>query len=291
MHSIAENIKMIIRWCMVCPRIHCGPSLCVYFCHMISYKRPSQYSLSEKALALHGWLVPHLHAKPCIPGDEKLISTVVIHKWRWPCHQFARARTVDEFDVSMPVSHVRITSQTNWSNVTSQKSSSFATMPNSTINNCFFSGIVCSEHGELIQKSIFQISFAIRVKMLHYCFFFTYDHNCYVRSVTWYFKFVTWSDHYLFTPDQLEFQHGFDNEPIKPLWNRWYISKESITLGTYLDSGAAICSCVQARLSYICLPLSTRLNTSALVIEKSKSRHQIQQIIWWPLSVAQSWGD
>ena len=35
------------------------------------------------------------HAKPWIPGGEKLIYTAVIHWLRSPLHQFARARTID----------------------------------------------------------------------------------------------------------------------------------------------------------------------------------------------------
>ena len=42
-----------------------------------------------------------LHAKPWIPGGEKPIFTVVIHYWISPVHQFARARTIDEYDVTM----------------------------------------------------------------------------------------------------------------------------------------------------------------------------------------------
>ena len=74
-----------------------------------------------------------LHAKPWIPGGEKYppltqfgqtnlvnwilqpplkpICTVVIHQWRSPLHQFARARTIDEYDITMPVTRFHMTSQ------------------------------------------------------------------------------------------------------------------------------------------------------------------------------------
>ena len=59
-----------------------------------------------------------LHAKPWIPGGEKSIFTVVIHQWRSPLRQFARARTIDEYDVTMPVPRIRMTSQINCDDVT-----------------------------------------------------------------------------------------------------------------------------------------------------------------------------
>ena len=86
-----------------------------------------------------------LHAKPWIPGGEKSIYTVVIHWWRSPLRQFARARTIDEYDVTLTVPHVRVTSQINCGDVTvlSQKRPCIATLKKSTIDK-FFSGIVCS---------------------------------------------------------------------------------------------------------------------------------------------------
>ena len=59
-----------------------------------------------------------LHAKPWIPGGEKSIFTVVIHQWRSPLYQFACARTIDEYYVTMPVTCVRMMSQINCSDVT-----------------------------------------------------------------------------------------------------------------------------------------------------------------------------
>ena len=88
-----------------------------------------------------------LHAKPWIPGCEISIFTAVIHQWRSPLRQIARARTIDEYDVTMPVSYIRVTSQINCGDVTilNQKRPSLATMANSAIDNCF-NGIVCSGH-------------------------------------------------------------------------------------------------------------------------------------------------
>ena len=54
-----------------------------------------------------------LHAKLWIPVDEKSIFVVVIHLWRSPLCQFVRARTVDEYDVTMPVPSISVTSQIN----------------------------------------------------------------------------------------------------------------------------------------------------------------------------------
>ena len=88
-----------------------------------------------------------LHAKPWIPGGEISIFTAVIHLWISPLRQFARARTIDEYDVTIPVSYIRVTSQINCGDVTilNQKRLSLATMAKSAIDNCF-SRIVCSGH-------------------------------------------------------------------------------------------------------------------------------------------------
>ena len=91
--------------------------------------------------------ISFLHAKPWIPGGDISIFTAVIHWWRSPLHQFARARTIDEYDITMPVSYIRVTSQINCGDVTilNQKRLSLATMAKSAIDNCF-SRIVCSGH-------------------------------------------------------------------------------------------------------------------------------------------------
>ena len=91
-------------------------------------------------------IVHFLHVKPGgLPGGEISIFMAVIQEWRSPLRQFARARTIDEYDVTMPVSYIRMTSQTNCGDVTilNQKSLSLATMAKSAIDNCF-SRIVCS---------------------------------------------------------------------------------------------------------------------------------------------------
>ena len=88
-----------------------------------------------------------LHAKPWTPDGQKSIFTTVIHYWRSTLRQFGRARTIDEYDVTMPVSYIRVTPQINCNDVTvsNQKRLSLATMAKSVIDNCF-SGIVCSGH-------------------------------------------------------------------------------------------------------------------------------------------------
>ena len=71
-----------------------------------------------------------LHAKPWIPGGEISIFTAVIHYWRSPLRQFARAMTIDKYDVTIPVFRVRMTSQINCGDVTmlGQKRPPLATM-------------------------------------------------------------------------------------------------------------------------------------------------------------------
>ena len=59
-----------------------------------------------------------LQAKPWISGYDKSIFMVHIHYWRSPLRQFARARTIDEYNVTMPVSRIRMTSQINCDDVT-----------------------------------------------------------------------------------------------------------------------------------------------------------------------------
>ena len=50
-------------------------------------------------------------------SHEKFISTVVFHLWRLPLRQFACARKLSEYDVTIPVSYVRVTSQINCGDV------------------------------------------------------------------------------------------------------------------------------------------------------------------------------
>ena len=62
----------------------------------------------------------------------------LLYKWRSPLHQFARARTIDKCDVTMPVSYIRVTSQINCGDITivNQKILSLATMAKSAVDNC-----------------------------------------------------------------------------------------------------------------------------------------------------------
>ena len=89
-----------------------------------------------------------LHAKPWILGAEKSIFTVVIHWWRSHRRQFARARTVDDYDVTMVIPYLHETSQIDCGDVTmlSQKKPSLATMAKSEIDNCFYRKWMCSTH-------------------------------------------------------------------------------------------------------------------------------------------------
>ena len=58
-----------------------------------------------------------LHAKPCIPVGEESIFTVIIHQWGPPLRQFTHLRTIDEYNVTMSVPRVRMTSQINCDDV------------------------------------------------------------------------------------------------------------------------------------------------------------------------------
>ena len=100
---------------------------------------------AEKSMAWHKTLTHNndndsnvLHAKPWIPGGEKSIFTVFIHYLRSSLRQFARARTIDEYDVKIQVSHVRVTSQINCDDVTmlSRKRPSLAAMAKWAIDDC-----------------------------------------------------------------------------------------------------------------------------------------------------------
>ena len=66
---------------------------------------------------------------------------------RSPLRQFVHARTINEYDVTMLVSYIRVTSQINCGDVTilNQKRLSLTTMAKSAIDNCF-GGIECSGH-------------------------------------------------------------------------------------------------------------------------------------------------
>ena len=58
------------------------------------------------------------HTKPWILGSEKSIFTVVIHWRRLPLCQFACARRIDEYDLTMPVPHIQLMSQINRGDIT-----------------------------------------------------------------------------------------------------------------------------------------------------------------------------
>ena len=90
---------------------------------------------------------PFLHAKPWIPGGRISLFMVVIHWWRSIWRQFAHARTIDKYDVIIPVPCIHVTSQINCGDVTmpSQKRLSLATMAKLAIYDSF-SWFVCSGH-------------------------------------------------------------------------------------------------------------------------------------------------
>ena len=89
-----------------------------------------------------------LHAKPWIPGGENLVFTVVIHYLRSLLRQFAHARTIDKYDVTIPVPHVHVMSQINCGDVTMliQKRMSLAATAKPAMD--IFCVIVCSEHNK-----------------------------------------------------------------------------------------------------------------------------------------------
>ena len=77
------------------------------------------------------------HTKPWIRDGVKSIFTIVIHKWR---ATFARAITIDEYDVTIPMPRFRVTSQINWGDDTmlSHKRPSLATMVKWATDDCFW---------------------------------------------------------------------------------------------------------------------------------------------------------
>ena len=95
-------------------------------CLMIRYIKAWDKG-SKWYLNIETWF---LTPKSWIPGGEKLIFTDVIHYWRLPLRQFVHGRTIDEYDITMLVPCVHMTSQINFGDVTmwSQKRPSLATM-------------------------------------------------------------------------------------------------------------------------------------------------------------------
>ena len=59
-----------------------------------------------------------LHAMLWIPAGEKSILTVVILWQRSPLHRFVHARTINEYDVTMPVPHICVMLQINCDDIT-----------------------------------------------------------------------------------------------------------------------------------------------------------------------------
>ena len=54
----------------------------------------------------------------CVLFNIHVICEQYEHFWRSPLRQFARAGTIDEYDVTMLVSYIRVTSQINCGDVT-----------------------------------------------------------------------------------------------------------------------------------------------------------------------------
>ena len=59
-----------------------------------------------------------LHTTPWIPGGGKSIFIVVIEYWISTLHQFACARIINKYDITIPVCLVCVTSQVNCGDVT-----------------------------------------------------------------------------------------------------------------------------------------------------------------------------
>ena len=74
------------------------------------------YGLSSLRNNLKKWISYTLSHE--YRGGEKSIFTVVIYWWRSPSRQFAHVRTIEEYDITMPVLYVRVTSQINCGGVT-----------------------------------------------------------------------------------------------------------------------------------------------------------------------------
>ena len=58
-----------------------------------------------------------LYDRLWIPGDRKFIVTIVIHWWRSTLRQFARQRALGEYEVTVLVLDVRVTSLINYDDV------------------------------------------------------------------------------------------------------------------------------------------------------------------------------
>ena len=123
--------------------------MCLNLLSHLSYRLLSCVFSANPFLSWWRWDYKNifLHAKSWIPGGKKSIFAAVIHWWRSPLCQFARVGTIDEFDVTMPLNNIRVTSQINCGDVTilSQKRLFLAPMAEPAIDNCC-NGFVCSGH-------------------------------------------------------------------------------------------------------------------------------------------------
>ena len=74
--------------------------------------RKCKFCLDLNIWRLAVWLVfvcfDFTHAKPRILSGDKSIFMVVIYQWRSPLCQSAHARTINEYDFTMPVPHVHV---------------------------------------------------------------------------------------------------------------------------------------------------------------------------------------
>ena len=110
-HYWVSRLRLLVR-CMQTVIISFA---CLRWCY-----NGNRNAFSEKCtyctLVSHDW--GFLRAKPWISGGGISIFKGVIHWHRSLLHQFARAMTIDEYDVIIPVSCVSMTSQIKCGDIT-----------------------------------------------------------------------------------------------------------------------------------------------------------------------------
>ena len=98
--------RVVITWILLVRLPICETIISWVIVYQQYAKRINLYEIQPFVLNVPGIRFHNnafLHAKPWIPGGEKAIFTAVIHWWRSPLRQLARARTIDEYNVTMPV--------------------------------------------------------------------------------------------------------------------------------------------------------------------------------------------
>ena len=83
------------------------------------------------------WYHVFIHIYDYVTFHIRAIFAAVIHWWRSPLDQFARAMTTDEYDGTIPVSHVRVMSQINCDDATMLRQKRPSTMTKWAVDDKF----------------------------------------------------------------------------------------------------------------------------------------------------------